>query len=133
MNEEILTNDPSKALKPSERVIKIIKLKALKKKLEIAIKEHEQAILQVMESSDVRKLETGDWILTRFPVTRTKVVNHALAITALKAMSVPVETQEVLHECMASVYKKMIEEGKEIDGIESSTSYQLRTTARKEK
>jgi hypothetical protein len=130
----ILAQSGDTALKPAQRVVKLLKLKVLKKQVEVAIKEQKTLLLTVMEDNDVAKLETGKWVLTRFPVTRYKVTDHTAAIKWFKRHKVPFDTQEVLADWVSETYKRLIgEKGKKIDGIESTLAYQLKATARKEK
>ncbi len=121
MNETSIK--PMSEMTPAQMVSRYSKVLALKKKIDDEYKQLRAELLEVTKESGVVSLKTEDYTLTRQSRTTVKVTNHKAAISALEDREVPVTTKVVLDDdYMKPIYKKMLEEGEVIPGIDSFTT-----------
>ena len=115
---------PVEKLTPMEAADQVIKLERLEKQVKTRMLELRAKLLTAMKDQDVISLKTGSYTTTRAVRRTLKIEDQATAINSLKAMNIEVVTEVVMADQMKPVLKQLLEEGKNVDGVQmTSTEY----------
>lgn len=122
--ENIQLEVPVEKLTPMEAADQVIKLERLEKQVKTRMLELRAKLLTAMKDQDVISLKTGSYTTTRAVRRTLKIEDQATAIDALKKMNIEVVTEVVMADQMKPVLKQLLEEGKNVDGVQmTSTEY----------
>lgn len=122
--ENVQLEVPVEKLTPMEAADQVIKLERLEKQVKTRMLELRAKLLTAMKDQDVISLKTGSYTTTRAVRRTLKIEDQATAIDALKKMNIEVVTEVVMADQMKPVLKQLLEEGKNVDGVQmTSTEY----------
>jgi hypothetical protein len=103
---------------PMEKAAKLMELEQQKKILTDMITEIKSDLLEVMQGQDVISLKTGQYTITRAKRITPQIVDFESLKRSLDLHDIPYETKEVFDERMMPVFKTLVEEGREVPGLE---------------
>lgn len=113
MNDILTTKTNS----PIDKVKRLVSLMALAKEIKPEIDRLKAELLKVTQDLDVLKLKTGDYTVTRAKRVTPEVVNFNELKQSLIDADIPYMTEEVFTDGMYVVFRKAIEENKELHGL----------------
>ena len=116
-----MTNDilVTKKNSPAEKAKRLMELQVSYKDIKTEMDILKADLLQVMQDQDVLTLKTGSYTLSRAHRVTPQVIDFELLQGALSANNIPFETKRVFDERMNPVFKTLIEEGREMPGLDS--------------
>lgn len=106
-------------LTPSQKVEKLIELQALERKIKPQIDKLKGELLEAMKSQDLEMMRTGSYTLSRAKRVTPKVVDFEAVKKYLDKNDIPYETKEVFEDYMTNTFKYLVEEGKEVEGLDT--------------
>lgn len=118
---------------PMQKAARLFELQTLMKEIKPEIEALKDDLLSAMQSNDTLTLKTGSYTLSRASRTTPKVVDYETLKESLIKSDIPFETIETFAPFMTDVFKRIVEEGKELEGLEAlKTEYiSIRLTKKK--
>jgi hypothetical protein len=107
---------------PAEKAKKLVELQVIIKNAKVEADALKADLLEIMQSQDVLTLKTGSYTLSRAHKVTPQVVDFKLLKQSLDKADIPYMVEEVFTDQMKIVFKQAIEEGRELDGLESLTT-----------
>ena len=108
----------AKANSPMEKAARLVELEATYRQIKERIIEYKEDLLKTTQEMDVLSLKTGKYTITRVKKVTPRVVDFTALKAALKKAKIPFGTKEVFDDYMSVVFKRAIEEKRELDGLE---------------
>lgn len=105
-----------------EAADRLTKLATYKKQIETAYNAYRDKLLAATKQHDVLTLKTGSYTITRACRTTPKVEDYETLKVSLQKGNIPFTTKEVFGDEMTEVFKQAIKEGRELDGLSSTTT-----------
>ena len=129
------TNDllEIKANSPAEKAQALVQLEAIKKQINVRIAEYKTELLEVMQAQRALTLKTEDYTVTRAKRVTPQVVDFKLLKQSLDEANIPYETHEVFIDQMSIVFKQLIDDKKNMPGLEASETEYIMVRIAKEK
>ena len=118
---------------PIEQAAALLELEAIAKDIKIRIAEYKTELLKVTQDLDVYSLKTGKYTITRAHRVTPRVVDFKALKAALEKAKIPFGTKEVFDDYMGPVFKRAIEEKRELDGLEALETEYIMIRLPKEK
>lgn len=103
---------------PMVKARRLVELQAQVKALKPEIEALKADLLQVTQALDVYTLKTGSYTISRAKRITPEVVSFKILKQSLTENNIPFETEETFTPQMSVLFKKLIEDGREIDGLE---------------
>ncbi len=130
IKKNLLELTPKSPMAKAKRLFEIeVELKALKKE----DKELRADLLKVTQELDVYSLKTGTYTISRAKRITPRVVDFETLKKSLNEEQIPIVTEETFAPQMKIVFQNLIEEGKELEGLEGlQTEYITVRLAKKE-
>ena len=110
---------PNDMLTPMQKAEKLMKLTALKKDIDGMMDELRADLLKTMTDLDVLTLKTGSYTITRQKRITPQVIDYKTVKKALEERGIPIVVREVFGKEMDVVFKQMIEQGEQLEGLEA--------------
>lgn len=114
MNKDILT---VKKNSPAVKAKRLVELQAIYNKIKPEIDALKADLLQTLQEQDVYTLKTGTYTLSRAKRVTPFVSEFHLLKKSLDLANIPYETQEVFIPQMNIVFRKAIDEGRDLPGL----------------
>lgn len=121
----------TKKRSPMEKVARLVELQALYKQIRPEIQRLKDELLVVMKDLDVETLKTSKYTLYRATLITPHVVDFTMLKQALTKKKIPYKTQVVFADFMNVVFRKFVEEGRKIPGLEGKITEYVTTKIRK--
>lgn len=118
---------------PSLKAEKLVELQAVYKQIKPEIDRLKEDLLVTMQESKTLSLKTEDYTISRAKKVTPRVVDFDALKKYLKKNKIPFETKEVFHERMGLVFKALIDEGREAEGLEGLLTEYISIRVREEK
>lgn len=120
---------------PMEKAQKVVELTNVIKEAKVIVEEYKADLLKVTQEMDVLTLKTESYTITRAKRITPKVVDFKTLKTSLDKEEIPYEVEEAFTPQMKVVFKNIVKEGRELDGLEAlETEYiMIRTPEKVEK
>jgi hypothetical protein len=128
-NDLLVKNNNS----PMEKMGRLMELQAIVKKLKPEIDELKADLLKVTQDLDVYTLKTGKYTLSRAKRVTPQVVDFNLLKGSLDLADIPYETHEVFTPQMSVLFKQMVDENKELPGLEGLITEYISVRIKEEK
>lgn len=112
----ILASSPKS---PMGKARKLIELQAIVTELKPQIAELKADLLQTLLSLGVLTLKTEEYTISRAKRITPEVTNFKALVEELKKNKIPYGTQVVFADYMNVTFKKLIEDKRELDGLEA--------------
>jgi len=97
----------------------LMELEVMAKSIKAKILEYKTELLEYMQKHETLGLKTETYTLTRAKKVTPQVVDFDELKESLDKADIPVMTKEVFDERMTPVFKTLIEEGREMPGLDS--------------
>ena len=117
---DLLTLDNK--LSPMQKAERLMKLAELKKQVESAYNQLRDELLVVTQQLDVLTLKTGTYTITRAKRVTPQVVSFEQLKATLDKENIPYTTKTVFGDGMDLVFKQAIKEGRELEGLNVTTT-----------
>jgi hypothetical protein len=118
---------------PIEQAAALIELEAIAKGIKERISQYKAELLKVTQDLDVYSLKTGKYTITRAHRVTPRVTNFKDLKAALDEAKIPYGTKEVFDDYMSVVFKRAIEEKRELNGLEALETEYIMIRLPKEK
>ncbi len=117
MNKNLLSDTPKS---PMQKAEKLIELQAILKEIKPQIDELKADLLKVTQQLDVYTLKTGSYTISRAKRVTPHIVDFETLKSSLEKENIPFDTvvEESFAPFMIETFKKAIEEGRKLDGLE---------------
>ena len=131
MNDLLVKNAQS----PMEKAQKIVELTQVIKEAKSIVDEYKVDLLKATQEMDVLTLKTGSYTITRAKRITPRVVSFKQLKESLDKENIPYETEEAFTAQMDLVFKQLVKDKKELNGLEAlETEYiMVRTPEKAEK
>lgn len=130
MNKQLLTNTPKS---PMAKAARLFELQTLLKEIKPEIDALKLDLLNVMQSLDVQTLKTGTYTLSKAKRITPRIEDFETLKKSLTEQQIPFETVETFAPFMTDVFKRAVEEGRKLDGLDAlETEYVSIRVAKKE-
>ena len=130
MNKNILSATPKSPMAKAKR---LMELQALVKSVKPEIDELKADLLKVTQDLGVLTLKTELYTISRAKRITPEVVDFKTVEQELKDKNIPYGTKVVFADYMTATFKKLIEDGKEIDGLEAKETEYISVRIREKK
>lgn len=130
MNKNILSATPKSPMAKAKR---LMELQALVKSVKPEIDELKADLLKVTQDLGVLTLRTELYTISRAKRITPEVVDFKAVEQALKDQNIPYGTKVVFADYMTLTFKKLIEDKREIDGLEAKETEYISVRIREKK
>ena len=119
-----MTNDilVTKKNSPAEKAKQLMELQRVYNEIKPQILALKADLLQIMQDQDVLTLKTGTYTLSRAKRITPFVAEFDLLKKSLDSAEIPYETEEVFTAQMDVMFRKAIDEGRDLPGLESKVT-----------
>lgn len=114
-NKDLLV---TKKNSPMEKAKRLIELQNIMKEIKPEIDALKADLLDVTQKLGVLTLKTDKYTISRAKRVTPQIVNFEELKKSLEAANIPYDTKEVFADHMATTFKKMIEDGNLVAGLE---------------
>lgn len=130
MNKNILSATPKS---PMAKARRLIELQNIVKKIKPEIDSLKADLLKVTQDLGVLTLKTDEYTISRAKRITPEVVDFEAVEKSLKEQHIPYGTKVVFADYMSVTFKKLIEDKREIDGLEAKETEYITVRIREEK
>lgn len=107
---------------PVDKARRLMELQALMKELKIEADELKADLLKTTQQLDVYTLKTGEYTISRVKKITPHVEDFETLKKALEEAEIEVYTEETFSPVMDVVFKQILADGKNIDGLEGKVT-----------
>jgi len=118
-NKDLLV---TKKNSPMEKAKRLMEITTLLKDLKVEQDDIKAHLLEITQKLGVLSLKTDKYTISRVKRITPEVVDFETLKKSLTKENVPFETREVFAEFMPATFRKLIEDGREMPGLESKTT-----------
>ena len=130
MNKNILSATPKSPMMKAKR---LMELQALVKSVKPEIDELKADLLKVTQDLGVLTLKTEEYTISRAKRITPEVTDFKTLVEELKENKIPYGLQTVFADYMTVTFKKLIEDGRELDGLEAKITEYIAVRIREKK
>ena len=110
---------------PVQKAEALVRMKAQAKELKEKIDQYTDELLKLTQEQDVLTLKTGSYTISRAKRITPQVTSFKDLRNSLEENNIPYDVKLVFDDHMTETFKKIIESGKTLDGLEAKETEYL--------